>query len=122
MPETPPAPDPEVRTRPFADVLRDIDKGRVHGELSTRLQELIAAVQDVKKDGTIQLTIKVGAAKADGMVEVSATVATKVPRRTKTSIFFVDDEHNLHRDNPRQTVIPGLASVGDGDNPRSAAR
>lgn len=122
MPDAPPAPDPEARTRPFADVLRELDKGRVHTELSDKLQELIVAVQDVRKGGTIQLTIKVDSAKADGMVEVSANVATKTPRRARTSVFFVDDEHNLHRNDPRQLVVPGLAAVGDADTTRSAAR
>lgn len=122
MPDTPAAPDPEARTRPFADVLRELDKGRVHSELSDGLQELIAAVQDVRKGGTIQLTLKVDAAKADGMVEVSATVAKKTPRRARTSVFFVDDEHNLHRNDPRQLVMPGLAAVDGADTTRSATR
>jgi len=105
----------ERQTRPFADTLRELDKGRVHGELSEKLQELIEAVMDVKKPGTLQLTVKVNAAKGDAMVEVSASVAAKIPRTARTSIFFVTDEHNLSRSNPSQPSLPlqGLPSDGE---------
>lgn len=105
MPDAP-APDDDRTTRPFADVLRELDKGRVHTELSDRLQEVLAAVMDVRAKGTIQLTITVAPSKAAEMVEVSAQVTAKKPRASRTSMFFVDAEHNLRRDNPNQPALP----------------
>jgi hypothetical protein len=102
------------RTRPFSDVLRELDKGRVHTELSERLQEVIEAVMGVRKSGTVQLTLKVDAAKGDAMVEVVASVAAKKPRVARTSMFYVDDEHNLSRTNPDQPFLPLSGVPGDG--------
>jgi hypothetical protein len=99
-------PDEARATRPFADVLRELDKGRVHAELSDRLQEVLAAVMDVRAKGAIQLTITVTPSKAAEMVEVSAQVTAKKPRASRTSMFFVDAEHNLRRDNPHQPALP----------------
>lgn len=103
------------QTRPFADTLRDLDKGRVVAELGDKLQELIEAVMQVRKPGTLQLTLKVNAAKGDDMVEVTASVAAKTPRTARTSVFFVTDEHNLSRSNPSQPSLPlqGLPSDDD---------
>lgn len=113
---TTPTPDDDgQRTRPFADLLRELDKGRVHSELSEKLQELIEAVMDVRKPGTIQLTVKVVAAKGDAMAEVSSTVAVKIPRVARTSIFFVTDDANLSRTNPDQPYLPLSGVPGDGD-------
>lgn len=103
------------RTRPFADLLRELDKGRVHTELSDQLQKVIEAVMAVRKPGTVQLTLKIEAAKGDEMVEVLATVAAKTPRVARTSVFFVDDEHNLSRHNPSQPFLPLSGVPGDGD-------
>lgn len=106
MPADPSPPAAELRTRPFADTLRELDKGRVHAELGERLQEVLAAVMDVRKAGVIQLTIKLNPSKAPDMVEVSGVVTAKTPRAGRTSMFFVDDEHNLTRDNPHQPALP----------------
>lgn len=123
MPGTPPD-DAGRTTRPFADVIRDIDKGRLHAELSDKTQELIAAVMDVRKAGTIQVTIKVEPSKASGMVEVSATTATKTPKTSRTSMFFVDSDHNLRRDNPDQPTLPlrGLPGGTDAADTANDAR
>ena len=113
---TEPADEGGRRTRPFADTLRELDKGRVHAELSERLQEVIEAVLDVRKAGTVQLTLRVDATKGGDMVEVLATVAAKKPRVARASMFFVDDEHNLTRANPNQPVLPLTGLPGGGEN------
>ena len=94
------------QTRPFADVLAELSKGRVHAEASAKLQELIAAVADVRKGGTLTLQVKVTPDKGTEMIRVSATVASKIPIRDRESLFFVDDQHNLTRDNPNQPHLP----------------
>ncbi len=99
-------PDDPARVRPFADVLHELSKGRVPSEASTKLQELIAAVADVRKAGTLTVKIRVVPDKGTEMIRVSAAVDCKVPTRDRESLFFVDDEHNLVRDNPNQPHLP----------------
>lgn len=111
------------RTRPFADLLRELDKGRVHNELSEKLQELVEAVMTLRKPGTVQLALRIDAGKGDDMVELTAAVTTKVPKQARTSVFFVDDEHNLSRNNPHQPYLPLSGVPGDGvDQPTAEQR
>jgi hypothetical protein len=104
MPE--PTDKTEGRTRPFAAVLQDLDKGRLHAELSAQLQDLIAAVVDTRKAGSLTVTLKISPDRAEGMVRVAAGRAAKVPQRDRESLFYVDDQHNLSRDNPTQPTLP----------------
>lgn len=97
------------RTRPFADVLVEHDKGRTHAELSAKLQDLIASVLDTQKGGTLTLSVKVTPDKADGMVRVGAGITVKLPARARESLFYVDDENNLTRNDPRQTALASNA-------------
>ena len=111
------------QTRPFADTLRDLDKGRVHTELSEKTQELIEAVLLVRKAGTVQLTLKVEPAKgSEDMVTVLATVAAKVPRTARASTFWVTDDHNLTRSNPVQPQLPLAGLPSDVDTTTETTR
>jgi|SRR5215469_7544112 len=95
------------QTRPFADVLLELSKGRVHNDASFALQDLVAAVADTGKKGSLSLVITVTPSKADGQVEVTAEVKTKPPTpKPATSLFFVTDDHNLSRENPEQPHLP----------------
>jgi hypothetical protein len=96
----------EQQTRPFAAVLQELDKGRLHAELSTQLQDLIAAVVDTRKAGSLTVTLKITPDRAEGMVRVAAGRTAKVPQRDRESLFFVDAGHNLVRDNPNQPPLP----------------
>lgn len=101
-----------TRTRPFADVLIDLNYGRVHTELSVDLQELIAAVIATEKSGALTLKLNISPADAKGMVVITDAIAVKMPElKRAASMFFVDDENNLTREDPRQREIPGLREV-----------
>lgn len=93
-----------AQVRPFADVLRELSKGRVHEDAAAKLQEVILAVADTGKAGS--LTLKVAPDKADGMVRVSADLKTKIPQLDRESLFYVDSDGNLSRDDPRQPHLP----------------
>lgn len=111
---TQPQPDDSAgRTRPFADVLLELDRGREHLDLSRRFQELIAEVQRTGKAGTFAYKLTVKPAKAEGMVEVVGALTVKVPEFDRhSSMFFVDDDQNLTRDDPRQVELDlGLRDV-----------
>ena len=96
-----------AQTRPFADVLLELAKGRIHNEASIALQDLVEAVAERGGKGAVTLVINVASSKAEGQVEVTADVKTKLPATKRpTSLFFVTADHNLSRDNPEQPRLP----------------
>lgn len=97
----------DEQTRPFADILLALNRGRTHHELSTGMQQLVAAVEDTGKKGSISLTITVAPTKSEGVLEVTETVGVKAPTHSRAaSLFYADDSHNLVREDPRQMALP----------------
>lgn len=126
-PDTTADEEPDARrVRPFADVLRDINYGETHDELSIALRDLLAACEDTGRPGKLTLTLAVkpmaggrAAGNRSTQVTITDSIIVKAPERPRaTSVFFLDAEANLRRDNPAQPQIPGiLAPVA---NPRTA--
>lgn len=98
------------RIRPFADFLVANDKGRTHAQLSEALHDLVAAVRDTGKAGTVTLQIKVAPLGKDvDQLKVTANVGLKRPaEEPRPSIFFADADGNLSRTDPNQPQIEGL--------------
>jgi hypothetical protein len=93
----------ERQTVPFADTLQKLQRGKTARELALAMQDLTGAVMDTGRAGSITLTLKVSKSKAGGMVEISDSWSVKAPKPDReVSMFFVDDDHNLHRQDPRQ--------------------
>jgi hypothetical protein len=92
-----------MSARPFYDFLREHRNGLTHDELATGLNDLVAAVCEENKAGTLTFSVSVKPmGKGDGL-EVSAEVKTKLPKKTPgVSIFFATPENNLVRQDPRQ--------------------
>jgi hypothetical protein len=89
--------------RPFGAFLHELAKGRTHEELSRALRELTSAVQDTRKPGSLTLRIDIKPHKNDAAVTVSDKVTVKIPAFERLdSIFFVDDDANLVRNDPHQ--------------------
>lgn len=104
--------DPEeVRTRPFAAVLQEVNRGRTMAELSSGLQDLVAAVVDTGQKGTITFVLEVK--RAGDMVVLTDKVVVKKPETRAASMFFVDSHLNLVRDNPEQPQLPLTAVTDD---------
>ena len=99
-------PDEEQQTRPFADALQSLQRGRTHRELSNALQQLVAAVIDTGKPGTLTLQIKVVPSKDPRVVEVGDRVTVKLPEARAASLFYVTADHNLSRTDPDQDELP----------------
>ena len=100
------------QTRPFADVLMDLDGGRIHAELSNALQKLVAAVADTGKKGSVTLQIALGPSKTEAPFEAIPAVNLKLPApNRRASVFYADDDHNLLRRDPNQQELPGLRDV-----------
>lgn len=106
-------PDPERRTRPFADFLAEHNKGSGARQAGEALQTVVAAVLETGKKGNVTVRVDVAPMKnADGLLVTTVTVATKLPVvEPKPAVFYADDEHNLVRDDPRQLTFDSLREV-----------
>ena len=105
--------DPDVHIRPFAQMLTILDHGAAHDEASRSLHDLVSAVRDLGRSGNLTIKIDVQPMKgAKDQVILTAQVSTKMPKSDPTSqMFFIDNEGNLTRNDPRQPPITGLTVV-----------
>jgi hypothetical protein len=91
----------------FTAFIAEQGEGRLHGELTDGLAQVVKRVLDLQKGGSITLKIDISpAGKAQGMVLVSDKVTLKLPEEKSPSLFFADDRGNVTRQNPHQTQLP----------------
>ncbi len=96
----------EQAARPFAATLQELDKGRVHNELTDRLHELIAAARSTGKGGALNLSIKITPDNKTDMLRFSTNVTAKLPQAERAeTLFFVDKEGNPTRQDPHQLAM-----------------
>lgn len=89
--------------KPFSDSLRQIRHGACEDELAEKLGELVRAVNETGRQGTLTLQLKVKQMRGNSALEITDVIKTSVPEPEKeSSLFFSDDEGNLLRDDPRQ--------------------
>lgn len=102
----------ETDPQSFAAFLCQHARGRSEQELSERLSELVAAVQETGKPGSITYTLTIKPEpKADQAMVVSDSIKVKVPELARpASIFFADDSHRLVRTDPRQLSFDSLTT------------
>jgi hypothetical protein len=116
-------PEEERQTRPFADVLNGLRRGRTHREMSEHMQDLTAAVIETGKPGTLTLTIKVVPTKDPRVVEVADKVTLKAPEQRAASLFYVTDDHQLSRTDPEQAELDlGPRAIPTTPNSQEAAQ
>lgn len=114
----------ERHVRPFAEFLQEQRKGAAHVEVSEALNELVAAVVEHRKGGTLTLKISVKpAGKGTGnVVEVTDKISVAAPEAERGgAIFFADGNANLSRSNPDQPELP-LRAVDTPDRDEAAER
>lgn len=101
----------EQHARPFVDFLAQ--QGRAHDELTEGLHEVIAAVKETGKAGSVTLVIKVDPdKKASGIFRISDNVTIKAPQHDRGArIYFADKAGNLTRSDPNQPELTGLKDV-----------
>lgn len=108
-------------TRPFMDFLREHRGGATHDDLSDRLQELVAAVTDEGRAGTLTMTISIKPLGKNDGLEVGVDLKIKPPvPKVGVSLFFASPENNLVRQDPRQQTME-LREVGPASVARSLA-
>jgi non-homologous end joining protein Ku len=92
--------DDGEQVRPFAATLQEIGRGSVHDRLSEQLQQLVAAVTETGKKGTLTLQLTVAPVKPGNVhnLLVTAKTALKAPEG--------DEAGNLSREDPTQLKLP----------------
>jgi hypothetical protein len=94
-------------TRTFVQYLYEIDEGRLVGELTQEMRDLVTEVRDQQKPGTLTLTLKVEPTKAVNTLIITDQISVKPPKHTPgASIFYPDEEGYLHRKDPMQPELP----------------
>lgn len=108
---TTPDEDPKF-VRPFADFLRELNKGRVHEELTQGLHDVVEAVKATGKSGTLTLKLKIAEQKNTVMLTIEDDVVVNPPKASRqTSLWFVDKDGNVSRSDPSQLDFSSIQAV-----------
>jgi len=90
--------------RLFTDILREIRRGRPVEEASLALADVVQAVDETGKEGSVTITLKIKPNKHGGPEkQLIAEVTAKKPRADiAPAVFFSDADGDLHRVDPHQ--------------------
>lgn len=89
--------------RPFSEYLIETNRGTTHAKLTAELHDLVAAVREHGRSGSLTLTIKVApfAKGDDSQLTVTEEIAVKAPKPDpRPSIYFADRAGNLTTKDP----------------------
>ncbi|HNE34838.1 MAG TPA: hypothetical protein PK365_20855 [Nitrospira sp.] len=99
--------------RLFTDVIRDIAGGELVDEATTAINNLVTAVDETGKGGSVVVKITVKPNGRGGGVNVGYDVAAKIPQGEKlTSVMWPTPEGDLLATDPRQKTLD-LKTVPD---------
>lgn len=104
---------PDRVVRPFSEWMLTQRKGHLHEQLSEALVEVVNAVVEHDKVGTLTLKVKVapGGRGYSPTVTITDAIVLNVPEGApESALFFVDDDGNLTRRDPNQPEL-GLREV-----------
>ncbi|WP_317205456.1 hypothetical protein [Janthinobacterium sp.] len=106
-----------MSTRPLADTLRHIGGGVFIDMASEKMSELVSAVAERGKSGSLTLQITVKKASRGGAMNVTGKVTVKKPaEELMEALLFATPEGNLVADDPHQQKldlkIAGADSAG----------
>jgi len=101
--------------RPFDEVIRQINNGQLVEEITNEMTEVIAAVRATGKKGTITVTLALHPRGPNNeQMEVRPSIKGAAPELGRPiSLFYVNDDDGLQRDDPLQNPLPGITSVAD---------
>lgn len=110
-------PNDDRTIKPFSATLQEIAAGAFHGRVSEQLQDLVTAVTDTGKKGSITIQLMVAPIKPGNTTNLIVTgkSVVKAPESDEaapSSVFFHDAAGNLTRNDPNQPTLPlrGLES------------
>jgi len=108
--------------RAFVDTLRDVRDGELLAELPGKLQAVIEAVQATGKKGKLVITLELSPTQANMFVltdDVKQTIPE--PKKETTTVFFITEESDLSRRDPRQPKLPEMQGPRIVNMPPTAA-
>jgi hypothetical protein len=87
----------------FVAAISGIDHGAVAGKADVLLMELVNAVREMGRKGSVTVVLEVRPYKGNSLnVEVAASVTAKLPQpEAPAGLFFVTEDGALTRDDPR---------------------
>lgn len=90
--------------RLITDILREYRNGRAADVASQKLAELVQAVDETGKAGSLTITFKVKPEKGGGSQKtIACDVKAKMPDTDlPEAVFFSDGDGSLHRADPQQ--------------------
>lgn len=98
----------------LSNFLRELQKGRVHDELSDGLKEVVAAVRATGKAGSLTLKLSVSEQANTSMLVIKDDVTVKAPQADRqVSLWFVDREGNVTRTDPAQLQFESMKAVAE---------
>jgi len=100
--------------RPITDILREIRRGRAVDQATRMLTEVVRAVDETGKAGTVTITLTVKPEKGGGSQKtIGVAVKAKKPEADiPEAVFFSDPEGDLHRSDPTQEEMFSEAGGG----------
>lgn len=88
----------------FNHTIKSMRQGELHAQLTDELTELVAAVMQQGRGGT--LTLKLTVKPDRGALFIDGDIATKLPKpRVGAAMFYGDEHGNLFSRDPKQTDI-----------------
>lgn len=102
--------------RPFADFISETNRGTTHAKLTAAMHDLVTAVREHGKSGTLTLTIKVAplAKGDDSQFTVTEDLSLKAPRpEPRPSIYFADRAGNLTTSDPSAMTFDEFSDLPD---------
>lgn len=100
-----------MNVKPFSQSIPLIRDGATDLEVGRKLREVIAAVEATQGKGELILSLKVSMAdKNSTMVKIDPVITAKMPKEeVASSILFVDRNHEVTRERPRESreELPG---------------
>lgn len=109
--------------KPFTDLLRELRYGRSVEEATDLVTQVVAAVRETGKSGSLTVTLKFNPPRKGGIsyIEVVDEVSAKIPKPDQqASIFFPTADNGLSKQDPRQgaldlQLVPRRGNVVDQD-------
>lgn len=103
----------------ICDFIREHNGGATHDEYSSALADVVAAVTDEQKGGTLTFVIAIKPLGKGNGLQVSTEIKAKPPKQTVgVQVFFATPDNSLQREDPRQKKLdlreipPGSAHLG----------
>lgn len=101
--------------RPFDQVIRQINNGRLVDEITDEMTEVISAVRATGRPGKITVTLSFHPrGSTNEQMEVRPIIKGTAPELGRPiSLFYVNSDDGLQREDPLQNILPGMTSVVD---------